>query len=114
MLTFGEQEDVALWKVSGVFDDHFILELGTRLAELVSMQIEAENVKNFPNSQGKGGTGIQVYWAWTESFLVISTWPELGFIRIYMASCKSIVPGIVSNFLKNQVGEILQFRYAEI
>lgn len=114
MMVFGEREDIALWKVAGIFEDSFILDLGKWLADLVGMKIEGSDVKSFPNAQGNGGTGIQIYWAWTDSFLVISTWPELGFIRIYMASCKPFVPCLVSKFLKAQVGEVTKFRYAEI
>lgn len=78
------------------------------------MTIEASLRNAFPNQQGKGGHGVQVYWCWTESFLVISTWPQLGFIRVYLASCKEFLPVIVTKFLEARVGPVLKFDYAPI
>jgi hypothetical protein len=113
---FGEREDVALWRVEGVKSDEFLRELGGHLAKLLDMHIlDGPLMHTFTEGDGQGaGTGAQYYWVWGESFLVISTWPALGFTRIYLASCKQFHPVLVTKFLEAAVGEVQHFRYAEI
>lgn len=108
---FGEREDIALWKVAGVFEDNFILDLGACLADLLGMEVEGTYLKTFLNTQGKGGTGIQVYWAWTDSFLVISTWPEIGIIRVAMSTCaiEKFLPVMVTKFLEAVIGPVREY-----
>lgn len=115
MEKFGEREDIVLCRVEGVLTREEILELGDNIAALIGMEVVGKpRVDSFPTAEGKGGAGYQVYWCWTESFLVISTWPKLGFIRVYLASCKSFLPTVVINFLKSAVGPVLQFEYVGI
>lgn len=110
---FGEKEDVALWRVQGTLTREQVLDLGEDIAQLIKMTIVgAARVDSFPTAAGTGGAGFQAYWCWTESFLVISTWPELGFFRVYLASCREFLPVIVTKFLEATTGPVLQFDYA--
>lgn len=115
-MPFGLREDVALYRVQGVLKDEDIRRLGQALADLLGMRIlDGPMVNNFEEGDGQGaGTGAQYYWVWGESFLVISTWPELGFVRVYLASCKPFHPWLVTKFLQAMVGEMQSFRFAEI
>lgn len=112
---FGIDEDVGLWRVgtSLPLDLESVRGLGVQIANLIDMNIEQSMEGVFPK-KGKGGHGIQIYWEWTESFLVISTWPKLGFLRVYVASCKPFLPVMVSKFLEATVGPVLKFEYVGI
>lgn len=110
-LRFGEREWVCLWRVQGRPD---VSKLGKEIAKKIDMEIISSTLDTFPSEKnGKGGVGLQVYWAWTESFLVISTWPELGFFRVYLASCKKFDPREVTMIL-SEIGYILAFEPTEI
>jgi hypothetical protein len=71
-------------------------------------------VNHYPTDSGAGGAGVQVYQAWTESFGVIGTWPALGIVRIYLASCKPFHPAPVTKFLEFAVGPVEAFGWNEI
>jgi len=88
---FGDTEWVKLWSVKGGLSAIELYRLGADIAQAIDMDVVSQTLDLFPSPRnGKGGVGLQIYWAWTESFLVISTWPELGIFRVYLASCKEI------------------------
>lgn len=111
MAKFGMREDVALWKIEGFKSTNDTLDLGFEIAKLANMTVETWHIEEFPTKEGNGGVGCQIYWVWTESFLVISTWPELGFTRIYMASCKPFDARNITQHLSAIMGSILQFEF---
>jgi len=113
-LRFGEQEWVALWRVKGSPSAREANDLGRAIAEAIGMEVVSSAVDLFPHSSnGKGGVGLQAYWAWTESFLVISTWPELGIFRVYLASCKRFESSIVIDEI-SKYGIPIAFELTEI
>lgn len=105
MTRFGEKEWVALWRVIGPLDCLEAKALGESIAGAVNMEIVSSTLDTFPHpTNGKGGVGIQIYWAWTESFLVISTWPELNMYRVYLASCKQFdVKDVIKEISKHGI-----------
>ena len=114
-LDFGEKEEVGLWRVAGSLTITQALVLLQELTELLGMTPDGPpKVNHYPTDSGTGGEGIQVYQAWTESFGVIGTWPRLGIVRVYLASCKPFHPAAVTKFLELAVGRIEAFGWNEI
>lgn len=111
---FGEREWMAFWRVQGRPTSPELYALGRTVASKIGMTVVNSCGDLFPHeSNSKGGVGNQIYFCWTESFMVLSSWPDLNFFRVYIASCKKFDPRDVSNELR-EVGPILQFEVAEI
>jgi hypothetical protein len=53
----------------------------------------------YPNQDGKGGEGLQIYQKLVESFMVIGTWPAHKLTRIYLASCTPFEVEPLTSFL---------------
>ena len=84
-----------------------IVQLGKQLVLLINMTCDGPpDCTYYPNREGKGGYGVQMYQKLVESFLVISTWPDFGFLRITLASCMPYDTNVVSLFLEESVGSI--------
>lgn len=108
MPALGLVETVWCWRVeSPELDIDQIKDLSTRIIKLVGMTPDGfVDWTEYPNWQGKGGYGIQVYQKLVESFLVISTWPDHRMLRIYLASCMPFDPDRVSMFLNENIGRV--------
>ena len=91
------------------------VKLATELISLVGMTPDGEaeiDIRSYPNEQGNGGQGFQVYLRrvyqpLVESWIIIGTWPEHGFTRINLSSCKPYEPGQVSSYL-SLLGEVVK------
>ncbi len=96
----GLRELQAAWRIEAVPDLDFLLALSRKLIKFVGMTTDgAPDVRHYPNGAVNGGIGIQVYQPLVESWLIISTWPEHGFTRINLSSCKPFNPSLVTNYL---------------
>lgn len=112
----GLREITATWRVEAVPDLPEILDLLSRLIRLVGMESYAlPFVLSFPTPGGKGGVGYQVYQGLVESFAVVGTWPELGFIRITLSSCsvRLFNPNEVSKWLSREFGFVVKQIWGE-
>lgn len=107
-LVLGLIETQWCWRVScREFTLGELLELAESLVDLIHMTCDGKaDYSTYPNREGKGGYGIQLYQKLVESFLVISTWPDHGFMRITIASCKSYSVEDVTAFLEEEVGGV--------
>ncbi len=110
---FGLIEQQAGWRVQGNLNTSEVVALSYDLIRFVGMQPDGmPTLDRYPKS-GKGGEGIQVfhrsriYEPLTESWVVISTWPLHGFIRVNLSSCKPFHVDAVASFLAQRVGPIL-------
>ena len=103
---FGLEEQQAGWRVKGALSLDQCLDLSKKLIAFVGMTPDGlPTVDNYPKG-GKGGQGVQVYQPLFESWLMISTWPAHGFVRINLSSCKPFDAHNVGEFLQAQIGEI--------
>jgi len=118
-LDFGAVEHMAWWKLQGRLSLPRILTLGKELSELTGMTLDGEpDVRSYPTTDGKGGVGYQVYFAWVESWLLIGTFPQAGdtgIVRVAMSTCKfdNFVPAAVQKFLVLVVGPVEKYGFAE-
>lgn len=116
---FGAIEHMAWWKIGGRLSPARVLTLGQELSELVGMTLDGEpDVREYPNPDSKGGVGVQVYFAWVESWLLIGTFPlagEAGIVRVAMSTCATerFLPAKVDLFLSLVVGPVLKYGFDE-
>ncbi len=110
-MNLGEQELQAGWRIGAVPGDLEVIEIAHRLIRFIGMESDPpDDIRAYPNSEGRGGLGMQGYFSLkmrgyfplTESWLIISTWPVHGFTRVNLSSCKSFDPVAVGNFLKRE------------
>jgi S-adenosylmethionine/arginine decarboxylase-like enzyme len=109
MTQLGLVETQWCWRVASLkqLSVNEIIQLARQLVKLVGMTCDGEpDCACYPTTEGKGGHGIQVYQRLVESFLVISTWPDFGFLRITLASCRPFDTKEVSLFLEDAVGKV--------
>ena len=84
-----------------------VVTLARQLVKLIGMTCDGPpDCTYYPNREGKGGYGVQMYQKLVESFLVISTWPDFSFLRITLASCMPYDTNVVSLFLEEAIGPI--------
>lgn len=111
----GEKEWQSGWQIRAVPTLQGVLSLSRQLIAFVGMTPDGDpDVRHYPNETGGGGVGVQVkyhgstfnYQPLTESWLIISTWPAHGFMRVNLSSCKHFDHGAVSSFL-SRIGEVL-------
>lgn len=89
MMTLGANERLACFRFPTVPSVSRCVEIVRIIICAIGMTLDGKPVINiYPNQDGKGGTGVQIYQPLVESFMIIGTWPAHGFIRIYLASCK--------------------------
>ena len=115
MIKFGSIEHMAWWKISGKLTENEVLSLGKDLSLLAEMTLDGEpDIRRYPTDNGNGGVGIQVYFPWVESWMIIGTWPELNLIRIAMSTCaiEKFVPDKVGVFLELIIGPIREKGFA--
>ena len=109
MTTLGLVETQWCWRVASLkqLSVNEIIQLAKQLVRLVGMTCDGEpDCACYPTDEGKGGHGIQIYQRLVESFLVISTWPDFGFLRITLASCMPFDTEEVSQFLEGAIGKV--------
>jgi hypothetical protein len=107
MTHFGEEELQAGWRVKGHLGMEALLYFSTALINLVGMVPDgAPDIRVYPNN-GRGGNGIQIYQPLFESWLIISTWPDHGFVRVNLSSCKPFDFVEVGKYLVEKVGPIM-------
>lgn len=107
MKNFGLEEWQAGWRAEGTMTLQEVLVLAWELVEFVGMTPDGHPVIDHYPKLGRGGVGIQVYQRLYESWLIISTWPDHGFVRVNLSSCKPFDPYPVERFLESKVGRIL-------
>jgi hypothetical protein len=102
-MTLGKEELQAGWRIGSVPGKGKVIDIAYRLINFVGMTPDPPaDVRAYPNSEGRGGLGIQIYLPLVESWLVISTWPAHGFTRVNLSSCQSFDPVAVGNFLEKE------------
>jgi hypothetical protein len=108
MAELGLVETQWCWRVaSPELSVEEVAQLGRQLVAHIGMTCDGPpDCTNYPNQNGKGGYGVQMYQKLVESFLVISTWPDFSFLRITLASCMPYDTGVVSAFLEEVIGPI--------
>ncbi len=105
----GQSETQWGWRVeSKELPVEAVVKLAYGLVKLVGMTPDGPpDCTYYPNREGKGGYGIQLYQKLVESFVVISTWPHHGFLRITLASCMPYDPASISAHLEKKVGRVI-------
>lgn len=89
MMDLGMNERLSCFRFPAVPSKDQCLEIIRIIIQAIGMTVDGElDIRIYPNQDGKGGDGVQIYQPLVESFLIIGTWPQHGFIRIYLASCK--------------------------
>lgn len=101
----GLDELVSAWRIKVALNLQQSLDLRQELINFVEMQNDGPpTVKFYPNNNQKGGSGLQLYQPIVESWCIVGTWPEHGFIRIYLASCKAFSHEEVTGLLAKKFG----------
>lgn len=107
----GKHEFVSGFSVSGTPDGADLLDLLLEVISLINMTPDGKpDIREYPNGQGKGGTGWQIYQPLTESWIIGGTWPLIKqpCTRIVLSSCKPYDVTVVESFLSAQIGPILK------
>lgn len=106
--SLGIDEIQAGWRVRGEFDAARLLLFCEQLIRFVEMTPEgAWDLQYFqPRPERNGGLGLQAYHALTESWIIFSTWPQHGFVRITLASCKPFNVKLVRAFIETNLGPV--------
>jgi hypothetical protein len=105
---FGDIEQISCWRIIWKPTIKELLDLIKDLIEYIGMTPEGEpDIRHYPNDEGKGGFGCQVYQALTESYVIAGTWPDLGITRILLASCKSYSPKSSGKFIRRKTGAVV-------
>lgn len=101
----GLNEQVSAWRIKTSLSLQGALDLRRDIISFVGMTKDGPpDVRRYPTAAGNGGAGVQVYQPITESFCIVGTWPEHGFIRVYLASCRPFSHGAVTVFLGKVFG----------
>ncbi len=117
MMTLGEKEIVAGWRVENKPSLEEVLALIPRLIRFVDMKPHPHigpHVSYFPTPEGEGGTGHQVYQILVESWVIIGTWPDHGFSRVVLSSCKGFNPNAVASWLSKEFGMVVKQIWGEL
>jgi hypothetical protein len=113
---FGAVEHMAWWQVQGYLTEVQVVDLGRQLSQVTGMTLDGlPDVRRYPTPGGLGGEGVQVYFAWVESWLIIGTWPDLNLVRVAMSTCavERFCPEAVTRFLKGSIGQVIKFGCTE-
>lgn len=98
---FGDIEWVTCWRMRWSPTPEELLSVIDQLIEHVGMTTDGDpDIRIFPNAEGKGGIGCQIYRALTESYVMAGTWPDLDLTRILLSSCKPYLAKSAGNMLK--------------
>ncbi len=107
-------------------DIHFLLSLTRRLIQLVDMTPDGRPFVRFYSSKKtsivvrfkrwcrgfrtsqslNGGNGIEITQYLVESRVHLTTWPDHGFMRVYLESCKSFNVVTTATWLQGLIGKI--------
>ena len=102
MTTLGADERLSCFRFRVVPSTLRCLEIIRVVIQAIEMVTDGPpDVRVYPNLDGKGGEGVQIYQPLVESFMIIGTWPAHGFTRIYLASCKPYNVDKVQEFLES-------------
>jgi hypothetical protein len=100
---FGDVEWISCWRMEWNPTPAELLEVVDSLIEYVGMTPEGDpDIREYPNLEGKGGYGCQIYRVLTESYVVAGTWPDIGITRILLASCKPYSAKAAGTFLRKR------------
>lgn len=84
MMSLGANERLSCFRFEVIPSLEKCLEIIRVVIQAIGMTVDGEpDIRIYPNQDGKGGEGVQIYQPLAESFMVIGTWPAHGFIRIY-------------------------------
>lgn len=61
----------------------------------------------FPNYNGCGGIGCQIYQVLTESWIIGGTWPIYNKTRIVLSSCKEYDQNVAIKIMESRIGKLL-------
>jgi hypothetical protein len=104
----GVTEYQAGWRIKGYLTSAEVAQLAHDLIKFVGMTPDPPfDLREYPNATGHGGVGIQLYQPLTESWLVVGTWPDHGFFRVNLSSCKPFDYGATTSWL-GRFGQILR------
>ena len=108
----GETEWQSGWRIQGDLTMGEVISLSQSLIKFINMTPDPPfDLRNYPNAAGCGGVGVQLYQPLTESWIVIGTWPQHGFFRINLSSCKPYDFGATTSWL-GRFGKVLRsFNY---
>ncbi len=105
----GLEEIQSGYRIQGEFDLSRILMILDKLIRFVDMTPAGEwDYKIFgPEDSVKGGgVGVQGKRDLVESWIIFSSWPIHGFLRVTLASCKPYDPIAVGLFLSKELGDV--------
>jgi len=105
----GLREWQAGWRIAGEFDAGRLMAVLNGLIREVGMTpAGAWDVRFYtPQQEANGGLGVQGYRDLVESWIIFSTWPEHGFIRVNLSSCRPFDFERAGIYLRRHLGEIL-------
>lgn len=105
MTELGAQEWQSAWRIKAVITLQEAIDLKNDILSFVDMKKDGKpDVRKYPNGDGNGGNGFQLYQPIVESWFIIGTWPEHGFIRINLSSCKFFEHGSLTSMLAKKFG----------
>ena len=111
----GLEEQVCAYTCQGVPSTENLALILERLVYAVGMTLDGPpDISSYPNADGKGGEGCQIYQKLTESFVVGGTWPAHGFTRIVLSSCKPYEQETVEAILTGSIGPITRSIYGNL
>ena len=113
----GLEEIQSGYRIQGEFDLSRILMVLDRLIRFVNMTPAGEwsyKIYGLEESIKGGGVGVQGKKDLVESWVLFSTWPEHGFLRVTLASCKPYDVEAVAGFLSENLGPIIKYGQIEL
>ena len=69
------------------------------LMKLLELHPHGSSCFEFPTPWNTGGIGITAIQSFTESYIVIDSWPEHEYANVHICSCKSYVSNSIKLFL---------------
>jgi len=114
--TTGKQELMAWYLLDGSIVGDNLVKFAKELTKLCGMTPDRTyDLREYPNPDGLGGEGWQLYFPWVESWLIVGTWPEHNLVRVALSTCsvaKLNLPAI-RKFMEVTVGEVRSFGRTE-
>lgn len=107
----GLEEIQSGYRIQGEFDLSRILMILDKLIRFVGMSPAGEwsyKIYGLEESIKGGGVGVQGKKDLVESWVIFSTWPIHGFMRVTLASCKPYDYKAVASFLGKELGPVLK------
>ena len=108
MSTLGQEEFVTGFTLEGCPTEPELVDILLELIHTIHMTPDGSpDVRCYPNSNGKGGYGCQVYQPLTESWVIGGTWEEHKLTRVVISSCKHYMVSTVKDFLSWKIGKVV-------